>query len=220
MTPHLSVIRELAESFVPVKTIALKFGVQPRVIDRMLDANGIRRPGYIRACDKMADVVLRMSEDGARLAEIGRAVGTSGHRVREFLEKNGIVKKYSCGLPGPKNHRWNGGRTITKDGYVKIWVAGRGRILEHRFVMEGIVGRPLLPREVVHHLNKKRDDNRPDNLQLFESNGAHLAHELRGQCPKWSPEGKERTQIVNRRRKALSLARNHGGQEHDVPLLP
>ncbi len=42
-----------------------------------------------------------------------------------------------------------------------------GQILEHRFVMEQTIGRYLLPWETVHHLNGKRDDNRPENLELW-----------------------------------------------------
>jgi len=76
-------------------------------------------------------------------------------------------------VSGASNGRWRGGRTRHKAGYVLAWAPGHPRagksnyVFEHILVMEEVLGRYLLPEESVHHRNGVRDDNRPENLELW-----------------------------------------------------
>lgn len=146
------------------------------------------------AVSRHAKWILKMGKAGIRYKHIAARVHTNARHIRAFLHRNGIVlPPYS--FAGANNPRWKGGRILDKSGYVLLYMpdyAGRnylGYVREHRWVMENFLGRMLLPNEVVHHLNRDKQDNRIENLRLFVSNGAHLKIELDGKVPHWTRRG-------------------------------
>ena len=80
---------------------------------------------------------------------------------------------------------------LDKHGYMvgSKTVNGRRRDLsEHRWVMEKLLGRPLLKGESVHHVNGVRHDNRPENLELWVT---------------WQPSGQRPEDLVKWAREIL-----------------
>lgn len=60
-----------------------------------------------------------------------------------------------------------GYKTIIAHGHPNA-MGKKGRILEHVYVMSEYLGRPLMKGETVHHKNGIRDDNRIENLELWD----------------------------------------------------
>jgi hypothetical protein len=87
------------------------------------------------------------------------------------------VNSPTKGKFGPDSATYKGGRRRNNKGYVLVLRKPSERgpeckgdyiyELEHRRIMEGILGRKLRRRESVHHRNGNREDNRPRNLELW-----------------------------------------------------
>ena len=81
-------------------------------------------------------------------------------------------------VTGKKHHFYKSGYTLAQgyrlvnlplDSPFRCMADKHGRCREHRLVMAKKLGRVLKPWEIVHHKNRKRDDNRPSNLELVSS---------------------------------------------------
>jgi hypothetical protein len=64
-------------------------------------------------------------------------------------------------------------RELARNGYIRLTLTDGRRVYEHRWVWEQTHGIKLTRANVVHHINEIKTDNRPDNLQFFETVAAH-----------------------------------------------
>ena len=89
--------------------------------------------------------------------------------VRGYCSKHDYkFKRYGDPLAG-RTFAPRGSGSTYKDtnGYVVERSGAGEKALQHRRVMAEVLGRPLRPFENVHHINGIRDDNRPENLELW-----------------------------------------------------
>lgn len=84
----------------------------------------------------------------------------------------------------PHGANWGGGKYYSR-GYVKVFTPNhpnkdtRGYVTEHRLVMEKKLKRFLTKKEIVHHINGIKNDNRLENLVLYSSQSEHVKEHLK-----------------------------------------
>jgi hypothetical protein len=78
----------------------------------------------------------------------------------ESAAPTGTVNDFGNGYKIVKVPKGTPGAKVNKSTQAR-WM------LEHRYVMQQKLGRPIENHEHVHHLNGIRDDNRPENLELW-----------------------------------------------------
>ncbi len=87
----------------------------------------------------------------------------AGKEPRRGMGNNGYVLRFLYPDHWLYENGWSNGELIHT-------------IAEHRYVMACHLGRPLTSKEIVHHLNGIKDDNRLENLELLTTTTHHSGH--------------------------------------------
>jgi len=112
------------------------------------------------------------------------AVGASKPAYRrktcsEECQKVAQAVGLECGR-APKH-----GTRKSSQGYIEVLMPdhllanANGYVKRSILVMETKIGRPLQPEEIVHHKDGDKENDHPDNLELFASNSEHVKHHYR-----------------------------------------
>jgi hypothetical protein len=119
----------------------------------------------------------------------GQPTDTAPITRRERDQYAGFPMRYVSGhsvagkARGPQKNSWKGGRYVHKTGYIYVYAPvhphknADGYVLEHRLIYERTHGVTLTRRDIVHHLNGQRADNRPENLHCTTRDAHSLMHQ-------------------------------------------
>ena len=193
------------------KTCGEEFGRQPGAL-RVYVAQFGRPPLY---CSRPCSAIGRRADAEARLdltcIQCGGPI-TEKRKPSGYLNSKRLICSSECrsAFKLAEHERLRPAatreitRTVGRHGYIRLNIPARDGqparkdVLEHRYVMEQMLGRELTDEETVHHRNGQKTDNRRINLSL--RSGRHgpggdvsamirWAHEIIAQYPQFDREG-------------------------------
>lgn len=139
---------------------------------------------------------------GNRLKEVRKEVVCKACG-ETFIRPHGKTKRQFCSRSCAMTDRVREGQLMRpqgstaphSSGYI-LEKVGKKWIMQHRLVMERILGRYLDPKERVHHKNGVRSDNRPENLELWsvdhkDSAGVRAVDAARDRIQALTPEQRQ-----------------------------
>lgn len=97
-----------------------------------------------------------------------------------YIHKNGMnYDNRRNNIVSAKGYHNNG--KVKYNGYIAVYMPEHHRafkngcVYEHIIVAERMLGRLLLPEEVVHHKDKNRTNNQEENLMVFATDEDHIS---------------------------------------------
>jgi hypothetical protein len=223
---------------VTAKELGAMIGVAPQTVQRRLRQAGVHIRGRDETTPQTRERIsatrpkkidkARLREfhaQGMSCREIAEVFGCNDEVVRRAMIRLGLARLPAKARP-EKNAFWRGRNThlyqVDTEGYIlekrpdHPYATKSGFVRQHRLVMEQVIGRYLLPEEVVDHKNRDTSDNDPGNLQLFASNADHLRDNMTGTKNLTREEREQRRREAVRRaqrRVAAILAASGNGAQ-------
>jgi hypothetical protein len=138
-----------------------------------------------------ADIAKKFGRSTTSVKVKRKMLGITGDPHARRISVSGRLRM-STKPTGSDSPSWKGGRRTNHNGYVEIFLPdhprarGNGYVFEHILVAEQKLGRPLLPSEVVHHIDREKPNNDPKNIEVHTRGNhtrIHLPRKRRIECP-------------------------------------
>ena len=160
-----------------------------------------------KVCGKEFDTYPALAEKrkycSYKCSSIGREPTRYWKGRKLTAEHRRKISENHANVSGENAPAWKGGKRKHTEGYILLYSPSHPNkdnkleVLEHRLVMEQHLGRYLTKKEVVHHINEIRTDNRIENLMLFPDNAKHLLFHRESYTRKTNPKNMEFTYDQN-----------------------
>jgi len=115
--------------------------------------------------------IRELNKDGKSQSLIAATLGVSQPTLNKFCKQKGVRLKRNYAT-GAQCHNFKGYKTHDGRGCPTVKVNEK-YIREHRLIAAKILGRPLKPTELVHHINGDVKDNRIENIKIV-SRSEHI----------------------------------------------